>query len=82
MTRPGKLAAISEKVLSLGLSVDNISTELRMGKGGRRDFVVNADCTSAFVTINDKQKLEEIFDDLSTLKSSLKLEVLDVRVHH
>eukprot|EP00566_Odontella_aurita_P011992 CAMPEP_0113580310 /NCGR_PEP_ID=MMETSP0015_2-20120614/30596_1 /TAXON_ID=2838 /ORGANISM="Odontella" /LENGTH=394 /DNA_ID=CAMNT_0000484473 /DNA_START=217 /DNA_END=1401 /DNA_ORIENTATION=- /assembly_acc=CAM_ASM_000160 len=80
--RPGMLAAISEKVCSLGMSVDSITTELRMGKNGQRDFVVNADCTTAFVTIEDKEELDEIFSDLSSLKSSLSLDVLDVRVHH
>ena len=79
--RPGILAIISERVSKLGISVDNISTELRHNKDGRRDFVVNAECTSAFVTIHSNDKLNEVVEDMNDLKSTLGLDVLDIRVH-
>ena len=73
------LASLSEKITQRGLSLDNVSTELRMGKGGRRDFVIDADCTTS-VTL-DPTNLQEVVSDLSSLKDSMHLDVMDVRVH-
>ena len=77
--RPGMLASISERISSKGLSIENVVTELRMGKGGRRNFCVNVDCTST--SLADKENLHTLVQDLSTLKTELGLDILDIRVH-
>ena len=73
------LALLAEKVSQQGLSLENVSTELRMGQGGRRDFVVDADCTTPILL--DHEHLQEVVNDLGSIKSILNLDVLDVRVH-
>ncbi len=77
--RPGMLASISEMISSKGLSIENVVTEMRMGKGGRRNFCVNIDCTSS--SLSDKKNLTALVRDLSTLKAELGLDILDIRVH-
>lgn len=73
------LALISEKISQKGLSIENMETDLRLGKDGRRDFVVNADFTSPVAL--DHDQLKAIVDDMTTLKDYLGLDVVDVRVH-
>jgi glycine cleavage system regulatory protein len=73
------LALIAEQITDKGLSIETMDTQLRMGKNGRRDFVVNADFTSPVAL--DHDELKAIVDDMSTLKDSLGLDVVDVRVH-
>jgi hypothetical protein len=66
-------------ICSKGLSIENVVTEMRMGKGGRRNFCVNIDCTSS--SLSDKANLHALVRDLSTLKAELGLDILDIRVH-
>jgi hypothetical protein len=73
------LALISEKLSNSGLAVEDMGTELRLNKNGRRDFVVNADVTSPIHL--DQQHVKEIVSDLASLKDTLSLDVVDVRVH-
>lgn len=78
--RPGMLATISERVANLGLSVDNITTELRMDKrNSRREFVVSCDATTAW---SDEESIDNAIQDLSELKVDLGLDMLDIRVLH
>ncbi len=77
--RPGMLALISEKLSKSGLSVEDIDTELRLNKSGRRDFVVNADVTSSVRL--DQEQMKEIAEEMAHLKDALALDVVDVRVH-
>lgn len=77
--RPGMLAALSEKVSEKGMSFENVTTELRMSKGGRREFVIDADCTA--VNLLEKGSLHEVIGDFSSLKDSLGLDIMDIRVH-
>ena len=74
------LATISERVAKLGLSVDNITTELRMDKNrSRREFVVSCDATTAR---SDEESIQSAIHDISALKAELGLDVLDIRVLH
>jgi hypothetical protein len=77
--RPGILAALSEKISEKGMSFENVTTELRMSKGGRREFVIDADCTA--VNLLEKGSLNEVIGDISSLKDSLGLDIMDIRVH-
>ena len=72
------LAAISNKVSEENLSVENITTELRM-KGGRREFVINCDCTATHAL--EKEEVDALFEDFSVLKEKVGFDVVDVRVH-
>lgn len=76
--RPGILAKVAEQLATLGMSVENLTTELRQGKSGRRDFVVNADVITS--QIMEEEELKEVINDIQKLKSTLNLDVLDVRV--
>jgi len=76
--RPGILAKVAEQVAGLGMSVENLTTELRRGKCGRRDFVVNADVITCHV--QEEEELKKVINDIQKLKAILNLDVLDVRV--
>ena len=73
------LAAIADKVSEENLSVENITTEIRLGEGGRRDFVINCDCTASRKLENPE--LDALFGDFSDLKKELNFDVIDIRVH-
>jgi len=60
------------------MSVENLTTELRRGKCGRRDFVVNADVITCHV--QEEEELKKVINDIQKLKAILNLDVLDVRV--
>jgi glycine cleavage system regulatory protein len=80
--RPGMLAAVSSKVSEANLSVENITTELVMNNNeakGRRDFVINCDCTATKKL--EKEKLLELFEDFAVLKEEQDFDVVDIRVH-
>uniref|UniRef100_A0A7S2UHF2 ACT domain-containing protein n=1 Tax=Attheya septentrionalis TaxID=420275 RepID=A0A7S2UHF2_9STRA len=77
--RPGMLATLAEKLSNAGMSVEDISTEQRMGIGGRRDFVINAVCVTKRVL--DDEELATVVKELGTLEEKLGLDVLDIRVH-
>mmetsp|Transcript_37198 Transcript_37198/g.81458 ORF Transcript_37198/g.81458 Transcript_37198/m.81458 type:complete len:428 (+) Transcript_37198:190-1473(+) len=77
--RQGMLAEISERIARLGLSVDNITTELRLDrKRDRREFVVNCDATTPKT---DQKMIDGAIHDISALKEDLGLDILDIRVH-
>ena len=61
------LSAISGRLAQRKLSVESLTTELRVGKQGRRDFVVECDCvTSQKLTKDDR---DEIVRDIHSLKN-------------
>jgi hypothetical protein len=73
------LAAISNKIVEEGMTVENISTEVRMRSDGRRDFVIDCECTTSMPW--DKEHIHGLTKEFSSLKDSLALDVCDVRVH-
>ena len=73
------LASIAEKVASKGMSIEDISTELRVGKNGKREFIVQASVSSP--NWSHREDLTACIEDLSTLKSDLNLSTFDIRVH-
>ena len=77
--RPGMVAAVAEKVASKNMSIEDLTTELRLGKNGRREFVVKARVSSG--NLADKENLEACIEDISTLKKQLGLSTFDIRVH-
>jgi hypothetical protein len=72
------LASISESLASKGLSIESIVTDVVVGKGGRHEFVVNADCIAT--SYMDHDTLSAMVADLGSLKQQLDLDIVDVRV--
>lgn len=77
--RPGMLAAVAKKVSDENLSVENITTEIRMDRVKNRLFVINCDCTTTKKL--SKEELDSLFEDFNVLKQELQFDVVDVRVH-
>ena len=76
---PGMLATIAEAIARRNMSIEDVTTDIRMGKGKQRDFVIDAD----IVTTEDME--QEHFDSLlaefEKMKRDMKLSVVDIRVH-
>lgn len=75
--KPALLAKLSTAIAERGLSIENISTDVVVGFNGRREFHVNADC--ALTSYMEKEELDAMVSDLSHLKESLQLDVVDIR---
>jgi hypothetical protein len=73
------LAMVAEKTSSKGMSLENVTTSLRVGKNGEREFVIDALVSSP--NLADKENLDACIADISTLQEDLKLSQLDIRVH-
>jgi glycine cleavage system regulatory protein len=77
--RPGMLAAVAKKVSEAKLSVENISTEIRMDRSGDRLFSIDCDCTATKKL--SKEELDTLFGDFNVLKDELQFDIVDIRVH-
>jgi len=49
-----------------------------MGKNGRRNFVIDMECTTCREW--DRDNIEETTEDFARLKKKLKLDIIDVRI--
>ena len=78
--RPGMLAAVAKKMSEEQLSVENITTEIRMDRKGTRNFVIDCDCTSTR-KMSKSELEEELFLDFEKLKRELEFDIVDVRIH-
>ena len=61
--KPGMLAAIAEFVASRNMSIEDVTTEIRRGKGNRRDFVTNMDIVT--VEKMDQDHLDAMVAEVS-----------------
>ena len=77
--RPGMIALVAEKVAEKGMSVENLTTELRIGKNQEREFVINLLVSSP--DLKHKENIDQCIVDISTLKEELALTHFDIRVH-
>lgn len=77
--RPGMLAAVSEKISSKGMSIEDITTRLRISKSGEREFVIDALASSTLLF--HRVELDPIIHDISSLQEDLQLSHFDIRVH-
>ena len=73
------LATISEAIAQRGFSIEDITTEIRRGRTNKRDFVVTADVVATEKL--DKEHLDSILAEFQSLKETLDLSVVDIRVH-
>lgn len=79
MFRPGMLALLAEKIASKGMSLENVTTSLRVGKEGKREFVIDALASSPDQQHRDN--LDECIADISSLQEDLDFSHFDIRVH-
>lgn len=77
--RPAMLAMVAEKMASKGMSLENVTTSLRVGNNGQREFVIDALVSS--LNLADKENLDACIADISTLQEDLELSHFDIRVH-
>ena len=73
------LATISEAIAQRGFSIEDVTTEIRRGRTNKRDFVVTADVVATEKL--DKEHLDSILAEFQSLKETLDLSVVDIRVH-
>lgn len=78
-SRPAMIAMFSEKTFDRGLSIENLSTSLRIGKDGQREFVIDALVSSP--TSFETENLDACIAYLSSLEDELQLSHFDIRVH-
>ncbi len=78
--RPGMLAAVARKVSDANLSVENMTTELKFNSSGRRDFVINCDCSASYKM--KKDDLNKLFHEFEVLKEELSFDIVDIRVYN
>jgi len=77
--RPGMLATVAELLAHRRMSVEDITTEIRRGEKGRRDFVVNVEVVTSQKM--DQENLDSLLAEFQDLKEELNLSVVDIRVH-
>jgi glycine cleavage system regulatory protein len=78
--KPGMLSRVAQHLHERLISVENLSTELRLNsEGTRREFVINAECVGKEAM--DEEDLKHLLHELSELKQDVGLDVLDIRVH-
>lgn len=77
--RPGMVAMLGEKVASQGMSIEDLTTSLRIGKNGTREFVIDALVSSP--SMADMENLDSMIQEMSSLKEDLGLSHFDVFVH-
>lgn len=78
--KPGMLAAIARDLSDHGLSVETLTTELRLSREGKREFVINAECVGK--ERMEQVELDSMVSKLSDVKSHFGFDVFDIRVHH
>ena len=74
------LAALATKMASKGMDLENVSTTLRLGKNGEREFVIDA-MVSVQNLSEHAEDLDACVKDISSLEQDLRLSHFDVRVH-
>ena len=70
---------MAEKAASYNMSIESMTTSLRIGKDGAREFVIDALVSSP--DLEKMETLDSMISDLSTLKSDLSLSHFDIFVH-
>lgn len=73
------LASVSEKLASKGMSIEDITTKLRIGANGNREFVIEALVSST--ELLERENLDILVDDISSLREDLELSQFEIRVH-
>ena len=73
------VALVAEKIAQKGMSIEDMTTTLRIGHEGKREFVIDTRVSSP--NLADVENLDTCIADLSTIETDLGLSHFDVRVH-
>jgi hypothetical protein len=73
------VALVAEKAAEKGMSIDSMTTSLRIGKDGKREFVIDVMVSSSDMA--HRSNIDQMVSDLSTIKKDLDLSHFDVFVH-
>lgn len=77
--RPGILADVTNRIAKKGMSLEDVSTSIRLSSTGQREFVI--DVLASSPNIKDKENLDQYVADISSMEEDLQLSHMDIRVH-
>jgi len=77
--RPGILADVTNRICSKGMSLEDVTTSIRLSNTGQREFVI--DVLASSPNMKDKNNLDQYITDIISMEGDLKLSHLDIRVH-
>lgn len=77
--RPGILANVTDRIAKKGMSLEDVSTSIRLSKTGEREFVI--DVLASSPNIKDKENLDQYVADIASMEEDLDLHTMDIRVH-
>ena len=77
--RPGILADVTSRIAEKGMSLEDVSTSIRLSTTGQREFVL--DVLASSPNMNDKENLDQYVADLTAMEEDLQLSTIDIRVH-
>lgn len=75
------LAEVAERLASKGMSLEDVSTKLRLSKDGQREFVIDALASQPANSSGAEENLDACISDIASLKDELNLTHFDMRVH-
>jgi len=78
LDRPGMLAKFAETIAHRNMSIEDITTEIRRGKNGQRDFVATAEVITTEKM--NQEHLDSLLAEFQELKEELNLSTVDIRV--
>lgn len=77
--RPGILADVTNRIAKKGMSLEDVSTSIRLNSLGQREFVIDVKASSP--NIKDKENLDEYVVDIMSMEEDLQLSHIDIRIH-
>eukprot|EP00536_Pseudo-nitzschia_multiseries_P005083 jgi/Psemu1/254171/estExt_Genewise1Plus.C_920014 len=77
--RPGILADVTNRIATKGMSLEDVSTSIRLNSTGKREFVI--DVLASSPNLKDKENLDQYVADITSMEKDLQLSHMDIRVH-
>ena len=77
--RPGILADVTKRIATKGMSLEDVSTSIRLSTTGQREFVI--DVLASSPNMKDKENLDQYIADITSMEADLQLSHIDIRVH-
>jgi glycine cleavage system regulatory protein len=77
--RPGILADVTDRIARKGMSLEDVTTSIRLSSTGQREFII--DVLASSPNMKDKENLDQYLADITSMEKDLKLSHLDIRVH-
>ena len=77
--RPGILADVTNRIAKKGMSLEDVSTSIRLNSLGQREFVIDVKASSP--NTKDKENIDECVADIKSMEEDLQLSHMDIRVH-